>query len=51
MVVPDEIKKWIVCVQQAKDKHKISSKYGFINNTVIKDARRCYCAMAFLPTK
>jgi hypothetical protein len=51
MVVPDEIKKWNICIQQAKEKHKITTKFGFVDKRVVKDARRCYCAMAFLPTK
>ena len=51
MPVPDEIKKWNTCVKQAKEKHKVTSKFGFVDKKVVKDARRCYCAMAFLPTK
>jgi len=51
ITVPDEIKKWNICVQQSKNKHKKTIKFGFIDDKVVKDARRCYCAMAFLPTK
>jgi len=51
MVVPDEIKKWNLCVQQAKAKHHISTKFGFVDRRVIKDARKCYCAMSFIKTK
>ena len=54
--VPDEIKKWNECVMQAKKsqaekKGKSVTKFGFIDKQVVKDARRCYCAMAFLKTK
>jgi hypothetical protein len=56
MVVPDEIKKWNACVKQAKEsqarkKGKSISGFGFIDKQVVKDARKCYCAMAFLTTK
>jgi hypothetical protein len=51
MAVPDEIRKWNMCVQQAKEKHKITTKFGFVDKRVVKDARRCYCAMAFLTAK
>ena len=51
MAVPDEIKKWNQCVKQAKAKYHISTKFGFVDQRVVKAARKCYCAMSFIQTK
>ncbi len=43
--LPDNLKTWVKCVQQAKAKNSKSSSYGFIQGKVLKDAQKCYCAM------
>jgi hypothetical protein len=51
-MIPESIKEWNVCVQQAKKFNPNSkSSYGFVSGKVLKDARRCYCAMSFLKKK
>ena len=55
MPIPDEVKKWNLCVKQAKEKEYFGKRnpprFGFIDKKVVKSARRCYCAMAFLTAK
>ena len=42
----DSLKPWVKCVQQAKVANgKSKDSYGFVQGQVLKDARRCYCAL------
>ena len=42
----ESLKPWTKCVQQAKAANgKSKDSYGFVQGKVLKDARRCYCAL------
>ena len=51
MVLPETIKKWNTCVQQAKKKHSIKTTWGYLPPGALKDAQKCYCAMSFIKNK
>jgi hypothetical protein len=51
MVLPVTVKKWNVCVEQAKQRLNIKGSWGYLSGAALKDAQKCYCAMSFIKNK